>query len=107
VVEGFAFTISNIVVITLRQTIVPNALLGRVTSVYRFLAIGAAPVGALLGGLIARGFGLTAPFWVAAIGLVALAIGIAPWMRTSRIRALPPGDPVVDDSAPVPGAKIE
>jgi MFS family permease len=106
VVEGFVFTASNIVVITLRQNIVPNALLGRVTSVYRFLAVGAMPLGALVGGLVARGFGVTAPFWMAAVGLIALAIGIAPFLRTSRIRAIPPGDPVVD-APPVPGAPIE
>jgi MFS family permease len=105
-VEGFAFTISNIVVITLRQSIVPNALLGRVTSVYRFLAVGAMPLGALTGGLVARGFGITAPFWMAAVGLILLGFGIAPFLRTSRIRALPPGDPVVD-APPVPGAPIE
>lgn len=105
-VEGFAFTMSNIVVITLRQTIVPNALLGRVTSVYRFLAVGAMPLGALFGGLIARGFGVTAPFWAAGIGLIVLAFAIAPFLRTSRIRAIPPGDPVVD-GPPVPGASIE
>jgi MFS family permease len=105
-VEGFAFTMSNIVVITLRQTIVPNALLGRVTSVYRFLAVGAMPVGALFGGLVARGFGVTAPFWAAGVGLVVLAVAVAPFLRTSKIRAIPPGDPVVD-GPPIPGAAIE
>ena len=106
VTEGVAFTLSNIVVITLRQNIVPNALLGRVTSVYRLIAVGAMPIGALMGGLVARAFGLTAPFWVAAVGLVLLAIVIAPFMRTSRIRALPPGDPVHADP-PIPGAPVD
>ncbi|MEO8262754.1 MAG: MFS transporter [Pseudolysinimonas sp.] len=106
-VEGFCFTLSNIVVITLRQHIVPNALLGRVTSVYRFLAVGAMPLGALVGGLVARGFGVTGPFWMAAVGLVVLSIVVAPFLRTSRIRALPAGDPVVEDDPPVPGAAIQ
>ncbi len=108
--EGFAFTASNIVVITLRQNIVPNALLGRVTSVYRLIAVGAMPIGALIGGFVARGFGLAAPFWVAAVGLVLLAIGIAPFVRTSRIRAIPPGDPQTGPTRtdpPIPGAAAE
>jgi MFS family permease len=105
-VTGFTFTLGNIVAITLRQGVVPNALLGRVTSVYRFVAVGAMPVGALVGGFVARGFGVSAPFWMAAVGMVVLAIAIAPFLRTSKIRALPPGDPVTD-SVPVPGSAID
>jgi hypothetical protein len=42
----------NITVISLRQAIVPNALLGRVTSVLNVLAGSAAPLGTLIGGLL-------------------------------------------------------
>jgi MFS family permease len=64
-VVGFGFTLGNVVAITVRQTIVPDGMLGRVTSVYRLIAIGAAPIGALAGGFLARAFGLGAPFWAA------------------------------------------
>lgn len=66
-------TVANIVIISLRQAIIPAPLLGRVTSAYRLLALGALPSGALFGGLLARSLGLTAPFWMGA-GLLAGAV---------------------------------
>lgn len=42
----------NVITVSLRQTIIPPRLLGRVNSVYRFFAWGMMPVGAALGGLI-------------------------------------------------------
>lgn len=41
----------NVITVSLRQTIIPPALLGRVNSVYRFFAWGMIPIGAALGGL--------------------------------------------------------
>jgi MFS family permease len=87
-IAGFGFTLGNVIAISVRQTAIPNELLGRVTSVYRLIAVGVMPVGALVGGLLASAFGLTAPFWLAGVGMVLLAIGTAPIVRTSRIRAL-------------------
>lgn len=49
----------NVITVSLRQTIIPPHLLGRVNSVYRFFAWGMIPVGALIGGItvtVARGF---------------------------------------------------
>ena len=46
-----------------RQRAVPDALLGRVTSVYRVAIIGGLAIGTPIGGLLARTFGITAPFW--------------------------------------------
>jgi hypothetical protein len=42
----------NVITVSLRQAIIPDRLLGRVNSVYRFFAWGMMPIGALLGGLI-------------------------------------------------------
>jgi MFS family permease len=42
----------NVITVSLRQTIIPARLLGRVNSVYRFFAWGMMPIGAALGGLI-------------------------------------------------------
>ena len=42
----------NVVTVSLRQAVIPDHLLGRVTSVYRFLAWGSIPIGAALGGLL-------------------------------------------------------
>ncbi len=41
----------NVITVSLRQTIIPPHLLGRVNSVYRFFAWGMMPVGAALGGI--------------------------------------------------------
>jgi MFS family permease len=40
----------NVITVSLRQSIIPSHLLGRVNSVYRFFAWGMMPIGALIGG---------------------------------------------------------
>ena len=42
----------NVVTVSLRQTVIPPHLLGRVNSVYRFFGWGMMPLGAVLGGLV-------------------------------------------------------
>jgi len=51
-----------------RQRAVPDELLGRVTGVYRVAIVGGMVVGTPLGGLLAKTFGITAPFWFAFAG---------------------------------------
>ena len=80
----FEFTglVWNAVSVSTRQRTIPNDLLGRVNSIYRLLAWGMMPIGLLLSGLIVRLLdgplphhtALTAPFWVAAIGVALVAI---------------------------------
>lgn len=53
----FAFTallavLWNVITVSLRQTIIPDRLLGRVNSVYRFFGWGMMPIGAVVGGLV-------------------------------------------------------
>jgi MFS family permease len=55
-----------------RQRAVPDELLGRVTGVYRVAIVGGLVVGTPLGGLLARSYGITAPFWFAFVGLALL-----------------------------------
>lgn len=57
-------TLSNAV----RQRAVPTELQGRVSSVYMICVMGGMLLGALLGGLIAHQWGLTAPWWFAFAG---------------------------------------
>jgi MFS family permease len=52
----------NIPTVSFRQHITPDHLLGRLNSVYRLLAWGTLPLGALLGGLLAELFGIRAVF---------------------------------------------
>lgn len=62
VVGGYAIVLWNVVTVSLRQTIVPNHLLGRVNASYRLLAWGTIPLGGALGGVVAEAFGLRAVF---------------------------------------------
>jgi MFS family permease len=57
----------NIVFGSIRQRIVPNHLLGRVMASFRLISWGALPLGALLGGIVGKAFGLPAVFIGAAI----------------------------------------
>jgi MFS family permease len=60
---------------SLRQRLTPPEMMGRVASTSIFISAGGNCAGALLGGVIAANFGLTAPYWVgfAAAALVAAA----------------------------------
>jgi len=54
VVFGIGATVGatwNVITVSLRQSIIPPHLLGRVNSVYRFFAWGMMPIGAALGGI--------------------------------------------------------
>jgi MFS family permease len=63
-------TTSNVV----RQRAVPNALLGRVGGVYRVGLVAGLVIGAPLGGVLARAFDVTAPFWFGFIGSAVLLV---------------------------------
>ena len=62
-----------VVLVTLRQTIVPDHMLGRTTAAMRVIAIGCMPLGAVVGGLSAGRFGLPVPFLLAAPAMVITA----------------------------------
>lgn len=74
VLEGVAIVAWNIITVTLRQRIVPDALLGRVNATYRLFAWGTQPIGALAGGIIAELFGLRAVFVVGALLIGGLVV---------------------------------
>jgi MFS family permease len=84
---GFTGVVWNVVTVSLRQTIIPTQLLGRVNSVYRFLGWGAMPVGAAIGGLVAGGFGLRAPWLLAAAVCLIALVPAVPVVRSSVIEA--------------------
>ena len=77
----------NVVSISYRQRLVPDALLGRVNAVYRLLSWGMMPVGLLLSGALVRtaeaalprGLALLTPF--AAAALLTAALTVAVWKR--------------------------
>ena len=68
VVFGGHATVWGTTSTVVRQRAVPDELLGRVTGVYHIAVIGGMVVGTPIGGLLAREFGITAPFWFGFIG---------------------------------------
>ena len=87
VLFGFHAIVWNVVTISLRQQIIPERLLGRVNSAYRLLGLGGMSAGALLGGVLASGFGLTAPFWFASLSVAVLALIVWPALNNETIDA--------------------
>jgi MFS family permease len=86
VVAGLGFMTQNATANTLVQTTVPDALRGRVMSVYMMVFVGFFPIGSLIAGAVAERFGV--PAGGAFGGIVALAYGLYLAWRTPQIRAL-------------------
>jgi MFS family permease len=82
----FAFGVHSslwtIVGSSLRQRLTPPEMLGRVGSTGLFIAAGGNCVGAVLGGVIASSFGLTAPYWIGFV--VAILVSAATWRVFDR-----------------------
>ncbi len=66
-----------------RQRAVPDELLGRVTGVYRVAIVGGLVIGTPIGGLLARNYGITAPFWFGFIGSALLVAAL--WRHFDNI----------------------
>jgi hypothetical protein len=91
-VNGFLTMLWNIVVISVRQQVVPSDLLSRVNSVYKMIGWGLIPVGALTGGVVAHAFGLRTPYLIAgAVRGVALLVALPGLLRVMRSSSLQGG----------------
>ncbi|MEU5445346.1 MULTISPECIES: MFS transporter [Streptomyces] len=65
-----SFGVANTVaVMTIRQSITPDHLQGRVAATNRFVAMGVAPLGALLGGILGSTVGLRGTVLITTVGL--------------------------------------
>ena len=88
---GITGAVFGVVGVSLRQAIVPDCLMGRVVSAFRILGYGAVPVGAILGGVVARTLGLRAPFLLGAA--VLLSRRSSPCLPSTNEPLRPPGQP--------------
>jgi MFS family permease len=79
---GIHAALWTIVGTSLRQRLTPEHMLGRVSSANLFISAGGNFAGALLGGALASGFGITAPYWVGFV--VALIVAAATWRVFDR-----------------------
>ena len=95
VVESFVAILWNTITVSLRQSIIPSHLLGRVNSVYRFFAWGSIPIGMFIGGglvtlmehFVSRHLALRSPYLISvALGLL-LWLLAAPRLTTAKIEA--------------------
>ncbi|MDJ0376362.1 MFS transporter [Cryobacterium sp. PH31-L1] len=93
-VSSGAVTVWNILVMSLRQSIIPGHLLGRVHGTWRTLLWGATPIGSVLGGLVGR-IDLALPFIIG--GVVATVLGLVFYRFVSR---LPNAEDVPDPLGP-------
>ena len=70
---SFSFALWNVLSVTIRQRLVPAAVLGRVNAASRTISMTAAPLGALTGGGLAAALDLRAPLWVSGLAMVVIA----------------------------------
>lgn len=94
-VVGFFGTVWNVITVSLRQTLIPDELLGRVNSVYRFFGWGMIPLGALVGGSLvvvidtvaSRETALRLPLVISGAAHVLLLVYALPRLNTGEIEA--------------------
>lgn len=92
-IQSVFIVLWNIITVSLRQALIPDKLLGRANSVYRFLGWGMMPIGAMLGGVLVvvmeplagREWALRIPFLVAAGVHALLFVYMMPRLNSSRI----------------------
>jgi MFS family permease len=93
VVTALAGTLWNVITVSLRQALIPDRILGRVNSVYRFIGWGIMPIGSALGGIVVaatepglgREWALRAPFLLAGALTLSLFIYALPRLNSARI----------------------
>jgi MFS family permease len=66
---------------TLRQRLVPSQLQGRISGVNLLASYGGLAIGGLIGGALAAGFGITAPYWFAFVGSAGLVAAVWAQLR--------------------------
>jgi predicted MFS family arabinose efflux permease len=85
--------------LTLRQTVTPDRLLGRVTATMICLTVSTAPIGGLAGGWIAEHWGLRVTMLLVGAGALAMIPLVAWTSPIGRMRTLPPPhEPAVTES---------
>lgn len=92
-IEMFFAILWNVVTVSMRQEIIPDEILGRVNSVYRFFALGSQPIGAVIGGvlvtislhLFSRGFALRTPMLLGAVLGMIVAYYALPHLTQAKI----------------------
>jgi predicted MFS family arabinose efflux permease len=85
---GFGPIVWTITSTTLRQTVTPGAMLGRVSAMFLTVNMGARPLGAALGGLVGAQWGEAACLWLALAGF-GLQLTVIAASPVRHLRQLP------------------
>lgn len=88
-------TIYSITQLSLRQTITPDRLLGRMSATMRMIVLGTVPLGALLGGVLGEAIGLWSTLMIGAIGRLFPVL----WIWFSPIRLLNKQETIAEELA--------
>lgn len=91
--QGLPLIVFDVVSITQQQTAVDLSVLGRVTSVFRLISTGLAPLGLITGGALGQWLGLRAVFALSGAGLVLCALASFRGLRELRRPATGPAAP--------------
>jgi hypothetical protein len=83
-VGDMAWSIYNIHELSLRQSVTPDHVLGRVNAAMQLLTRGVFPAGAILGGVLGGAIGLRWTLTVAALGILFASV----WLIASPVRTL-------------------
>jgi MFS family permease len=93
---SFGYPAFNVAVISLRQALAPDHLLGRTNATMRFLAWGTMPIGAFAGGVLGSWMGLRTTMVVAGLGLLLPPLILA----VSPLRGIRTAGPVTAGVSP-------
>jgi predicted MFS family arabinose efflux permease len=83
----FAWTIYYVNETTLRQSVAPAHLLGRVNAAIQLASRGMLPIGALAGGFLAGKIGIVNTLWIGAAGVLLSTLWLLPVTRSSSTSA--------------------
>jgi MFS family permease len=85
----------NVTVMAVRQALTPDGMQGRVAATITFAGMGLTPLGSLLGGFLAQGWGLRTALWVTAAGMLLspVLMALSPLARLGRTLPARPQPP--------------
>jgi MFS family permease len=88
-VAYLGISVANVVIVSLRQTVTPHSLLGRMNAAMRTLLYAGAALGAAVAGLLGDTLGLRGGLWLIAAGAGAMIVTVL-LSSVGRLREMPP-----------------
>ncbi len=102
-INGVGVALSSVVATSIRQTVTPHHMLGRMNATYRTISYGVIALGAVIGGAVGQTLGLRTGMLIGCIGLLSTVAWVA-FGPLPALRELPkpaeqtPANPATDDA---------